>query len=197
MSPLILGLVVSLQYPLWVPSQSGWWTAAFVLWAGEKYTLYSIGTGVFLCSHQLPIFLLRNVPAVTVLVSEWLKLERIKTISCQYHWGGSRPSCPIILAGGNMTGICKWEIQEAATSLEFSSFSAIVSLWSTRCSQGICVDWSSSKKIYREIGICGGPQEHRSSGNACQLKERKEHMKREGVSHHMDKERDGNVRRCL
>lgn len=31
-------------------------------------TIYSIGTGVFLCSHQIPIFLLRNVPAVTVLL---------------------------------------------------------------------------------------------------------------------------------
>lgn len=50
-------------------------------------SIYSIGTGVFLCSHQLPIFLLRNVPAVAptsvrvpvvvVLVSEWLKWERI------------------------------------------------------------------------------------------------------------------------
>lgn len=38
-SPLILGLVGSLQYPFWVPTQSSWWTAAFVLSRREIYHL--------------------------------------------------------------------------------------------------------------------------------------------------------------
>lgn len=90
MSPLILGLVVSLWYPFGSQFKVAH-ELLLLFWAGEKYTIYSIGTGVFLCFHQLPIFLLRNVPAVAptsvrvpvvVLVSEWLKWERITIISC-------------------------------------------------------------------------------------------------------------------
>lgn len=180
-SPLILGLVVSLRYPFWVPTQSSWWTAAFLLSRREIYHL----------QHWYWCFLVFP-PATHLPAKECSSCcsNLCQSASCcsSGKWVTEMResnnnklllllrrlslSCPIILAGESVTEIfLNGRHRRLLQYWNSSSFSASVRLWSTRHSQGICVDWSSSKKIHGEIGSYGGLQEHRSSGNACQLKE--------------------------
>lgn len=175
MSPVILGLVVNLQYPFWVPAQSSWWTAALILSRREIYHL----------QHWYWCFLVfppaTDLPAkecssccsnlcqsasccssgkwVTKMRENNNKLSSLRRFKSLLSYSLSRRDSDRDFLNGRHRRL-----------LQYWHFQLVFDCGAQAVHKG-SVDWSSSKKIHGEVGSCGGLQGNRSSGNASKLKE--------------------------